>query len=150
MKLSISFNKPKTGQPVNAIPRPSSAFDTGVDEEVGNDLPISKNPRPHAVHAQGSSKLMKKRMEAERRLDETVYEYDEVWDKMQEAKQLQQTAKAVDASARKVCSSIRFSTPNIELISNLLAKVHTKPSFVSRYKEAGPPPSRRKDDAARA
>jgi coiled-coil domain-containing protein 55 len=103
MKLSISFNKPKTGQLVNAIIQPSSAFDTGVDEEVDNDLPISENPRPHAVHAQGSSKLMKKRMEAERRLDETVYEYDEVWDKMQEAKQLQQTAKAVDASARKVC-----------------------------------------------
>jgi len=150
MKLSISFNKPKTAELANAILQPPSAFDTGVDEEVDNDLPISKNPRPHAVHAQGSSKLMKKRMEAERRLDETVYEYDEVWDKMQEAKQLQQAVKAEDASVRKVCPSIRFSTPNIELISNLLVQVHTKPSFVSRYKETGPPPSRRKDDAARA
>jgi len=103
MKLSISFNKPKTSQPVNAVLRPSSAFGTSIDEEVDNDLPTSKNPRPHVVHVQGSSKLMKKRMEAERHIDETVYEYDEVWDKMQEAKQLQQTAKAVDANARKVC-----------------------------------------------
>lgn len=128
MKLSISFNKPKTGQLINAILQPSSAFDTGVDEEVDNDLPISENPRPHAVHAQGSSKLMKKRMEAERRLDETVYEYDEVWDKMQEAKQLQQTAKAVDASARKVCPS-RFSTLNIELISKFISQSTCKTFF---------------------
>jgi len=128
MKLSISFNKPKTGQLVNAILQPSSAFDTGVDEEVDNDLPISENPRPPAVHVQGSSKLMKRRMEAERRLDETVYEYDEVWDKMQEAKQLQQTAKAVDASARKVCPS-QFSTSNIELISKFISQSTCKTFF---------------------
>ena len=43
-------------------------------------------------------------MEAERRVDETVFEYDEVWDKMQEAKLRQQASKEVDASLRKVAS----------------------------------------------
>ncbi|KAF9464733.1 coiled-coil domain-containing protein 55-domain containing protein [Collybia nuda] len=44
---------------------------------------------------------MRKRMEAEREVDETVYEYDEVWDRMQEAKQRQKDAKEVDAKERK-------------------------------------------------
>lgn len=44
-------------------------------------------------------------MEAEKRVDETVFEYDEVWDRMQEAKQKQQAAKEVDASVRKVRST---------------------------------------------
>ena len=32
------------------------------------------------------SKAAKRRLEEERRVDATVFEYDEVWDKMQEAK----------------------------------------------------------------
>ncbi|KAF9564623.1 hypothetical protein CPC08DRAFT_734318 [Agrocybe pediades] len=44
---------------------------------------------------------MRKRMEAEKSVDQTVYEYDEVWDKMQEAKQRQQMAKEADAAVRK-------------------------------------------------
>jgi hypothetical protein len=43
-------------------------------------------------------------MEAEKRVNETVYEYDEVWDKMQEAKQRQQASKEADASLKKVAS----------------------------------------------
>jgi hypothetical protein len=104
MKLSISLNKPKAAHASNTISRPS-AFGTDVDDGVDNDLLASENPRPHgvpAVHALGFSKLMKKRVEAERLIDETVYEYDEVWDKMQEAKLRQQAAKDVDASVRKV------------------------------------------------
>lgn len=47
-------------------------------------------------------------MEAEKKVDETVYEYDEVWDKMQEAKQRQKEAKEVDSKERKVCMESRF------------------------------------------
>ena len=118
MKLSISLHKPRTGHPANTIIRPS-AFGTDIDEEVDNDLRRCENSRPHersAVHTPGPSKLMKKRVEAERRIDETVYEYDEVWDKMQEAKQRQQAAKEVDASARKVCL-FHSKTSDVKFIS---------------------------------
>ncbi|KAF9482785.1 hypothetical protein BDN70DRAFT_874575 [Pholiota conissans] len=40
-------------------------------------------------------------MDAEKRVDTTVFEYDEVWDRMQDAKQKQQLAKEADASVRK-------------------------------------------------
>ena len=41
-------------------------------------------------------------MEEEKKVDATVFEYDEVWDKMQEAKQRQKEAKEVEAKERKV------------------------------------------------
>ncbi|KAJ7632651.1 coiled-coil domain-containing protein 55-domain containing protein [Roridomyces roridus] len=44
---------------------------------------------------------MQKRMAAEKRVDNTVYEYDEVWDKMQEAKLRQKEAKEVESKDRK-------------------------------------------------
>nr|GAT58661.1 predicted protein [Mycena chlorophos] len=40
-------------------------------------------------------------MDAEKKVDATVYEYDEVWDKMQEAKARQKEAKEVEAQDRK-------------------------------------------------
>ncbi|KAJ7111590.1 coiled-coil domain-containing protein 55-domain containing protein [Mycena crocata] len=40
-------------------------------------------------------------MEAEKRVDQTVYEYDEVWDKMQESKQRQKEAKEAQSKDRK-------------------------------------------------
>ncbi|KDQ33319.1 hypothetical protein PLEOSDRAFT_20501 [Pleurotus ostreatus PC15] len=49
----------------------------------------------------GSSKAARKRMETEKKVDATVYEYDEIWDKMQEAKQKQKEAKEIDAKTRK-------------------------------------------------
>ena len=45
---------------------------------------------------------MKKRMEEEMKMDKSVYEYDEVWDNIQEARQRQKESKEVDAKERKV------------------------------------------------
>ncbi|TDL24784.1 hypothetical protein BD410DRAFT_785494 [Rickenella mellea] len=47
------------------------------------------------------SKALRKRIEEEKRVDQTVFEYDEVWDKMQEAKLRQKEAKAVESKERK-------------------------------------------------
>ncbi|EIW59975.1 uncharacterized protein TRAVEDRAFT_119601 [Trametes versicolor FP-101664 SS1] len=47
------------------------------------------------------SKAAKKRLEQEKRVDSTVFQYDEVWDKMQEAKVKQKEAKEVDSKERK-------------------------------------------------
>ena len=96
MKLSISLNKPKTTQPAPLI-RPPSAFSLGTEDPIDEDgLP---GPVAHNVE---SSKAMRKRMDAEKRVDATVFKYDEVWDRMQEAKQRQQAAKDADANVRKV------------------------------------------------
>ncbi|PPQ83344.1 hypothetical protein CVT25_003983 [Psilocybe cyanescens] len=99
MKLSISLNKPKAAQPKAPVLRPS-AFSTGLDDE-GNEDAQKPEPSGPVSHNVESSKAMKKRMAAEKRVDETIYEYDEVWDKMQEAKQRQQVAKEAEASVRK-------------------------------------------------
>ena len=48
------------------------------------------------------SKAAKRRLEEERRVDATVFEYDEVWDKMQQAKLKQKEAKEAESKERKV------------------------------------------------
>ncbi|KAG5645229.1 hypothetical protein DXG03_006646 [Asterophora parasitica] len=107
MKLSFSLGKPK--QPPAAPPslkRPA-AFALGDDDAI-DAAPTSvaadrKAPANKKLLAQNmdTSKARKKRMEAEKQVDSTVYEYDEVWDRMQEAKLRQKEAKEQDALERK-------------------------------------------------
>lgn len=96
MKLSFTLTKSKPAPVATASTKLPSLFAT---EEEGNDdtLPPSKVQLPHVE----ASKAIRKRIEAEKRVDNTVYQYDEVWDKMQEAKQRQKEAKEVDATQRK-------------------------------------------------
>ncbi|KAI9070382.1 hypothetical protein FKP32DRAFT_1586222 [Trametes sanguinea] len=58
---------------------------------------------------------MRKKLEAEQKVDSTVFQYDEIWDKMQEAKQKQKEAKEADAKERKP-----------KYISGLLASAATR------------------------
>jgi hypothetical protein len=110
MKLSISLNKPKaSAAPAPTFSRPS-AFGTGEDDDT-NDIPstlLSSDGRTSinkVILAQNmqASKATRKKIEAEKQIDETVYEYDEVWDKMQEAKQRAKMAKEQESKERKVC-----------------------------------------------
>ena len=48
------------------------------------------------------SKSTKKRMEKEQEVDATVYQYDEVWDNMQNAKARQKEVKEQETKERKV------------------------------------------------
>jgi hypothetical protein len=108
MKLSFSLAKPKTSAPPLAVSRPS-AFGHGDDDDAidsPSTLPsssskpsVNKVVLAQNVHA---PKAMKKKMEAEKQVDETVYEYDEVWDKMQEAKLKAKMAKESESKERKV------------------------------------------------
>ncbi|KIY43430.1 hypothetical protein FISHEDRAFT_10959, partial [Fistulina hepatica ATCC 64428] len=61
------------------------------------------------------SRTQKKRMEAEKKVDETVYEYDEVWDQIQEAKQRAKEVKELESKERKP-----------KYISGLLASAETR------------------------
>jgi coiled-coil domain-containing protein 55 len=133
MKLSFSLAKP--AKPVGAAPplKPAPAFST-LDDDEGNE--DSRTIESHSKKKNNNSKLVsqhaitskaiRKRMEAEKKVDDTVYEYDEVWDKMQEAKQRAKEAKEVDSAQRKVCE-LRFSplfNPCIDHILCSLAEIH--------------------------
>ncbi|KAJ6547601.1 coiled-coil domain-containing protein 55-domain containing protein [Mycena capillaripes] len=110
MKLSFSLAKPK---PAPAAPPPSlkrpAAFALGDDDEPIDAAPTASssidkstaaNKKLLAQNVQ-SSRAMQKRMEAEKKVDQTVYEYDEVWDKMQESKQRQKEAKELESKDRR-------------------------------------------------
>ncbi|KAJ2931381.1 hypothetical protein H1R20_g5740, partial [Candolleomyces eurysporus] len=94
MKLSISLKKkPEASAPAPAPkPKPSLFSEAEADEPT--------EPVSVAYNVQ-ASKAMRKKMEAEKQVDSTVYEYDEVWDRMQVAKQKQKEAKQVEALERK-------------------------------------------------
>ncbi|KAI0928517.1 hypothetical protein AcV5_006064 [Taiwanofungus camphoratus] len=110
MKVSFSLtnSKTKSAKPVGEAPslKRSAAFASLDDEESIEAAPTASNSEADAnkkLVAQNVelSKSMQKRMEAEMKVDSTVFEYDEVWDKMQEAKLRQKEAKEADAKQRK-------------------------------------------------
>lgn len=108
MKLSFSLAKPKAPAPPPTVSRPSAFGDGDDDDATGSPSTLpssnSKTSVNKIVLAQNvqASKAMKKRIEAEKQVDETVYEYDEVWDKMQEAKLKAKMAKESESKERKV------------------------------------------------
>lgn len=59
------------------------------------------------------SKTARKRMEAEKKVDETVYQYDEVWENIQESRLRQKEAKEVESKERKVCSLDTLNIYNV-------------------------------------
>ncbi|OCH94979.1 hypothetical protein OBBRIDRAFT_721398 [Obba rivulosa] len=111
MKVSFSLanSKAKAAKPVGDAPslKRSAAFASLDDDEPVDAAPTSSHDSSVEVNKKllaqkvEMSKAMKKRMEEEMKVDSTVFEYDEVWDKMQEAKQRQKEAKEVDAKLRK-------------------------------------------------
>ncbi|TCD71875.1 hypothetical protein EIP91_000007 [Steccherinum ochraceum] len=122
MKVSFSLGKGKANEPLGDAPslkRPA-AF-----ASLGDDEPLDEAPTVDGVKATanrqlvaqnaGMSKAAKRKMEEEQKVDATVFEYDEVWDKMQDAKAKQKVAKEVDAKERKP-----------KYISNLLTTAATR------------------------
>ena len=106
MKLSFSLAKPKQTESTPSLKRPAAFASLDDDEPVDAAATSSHNntaPNKKLI-AQNvlTSRTLKRRLEEEKKVDETVFEYDEVWDKMQAAKQRQKEAKDVDAQQRKV------------------------------------------------
>ncbi len=109
MKLSFSLGKPKQpAEPAPSLKRPAAFASLDDDEPV--DAAVTSSAKADAAANKqllaqnvGTSRKLRKIMEQEKKVDETVYEYDEVWDLMQMAKQKQKEAKEVDAAQRKVC-----------------------------------------------
>lgn len=103
MKLSISLKKPEVSAAPATKPKPS-LFNEAEADEPAEPVSVAYNVE--------ASKAMRKKMEAEKEIDSTVYEYDEVWDRMQVAKQKQKEAKQVEALERKVRILRRFMMPS--------------------------------------
>ncbi|KAG1782546.1 coiled-coil domain-containing protein 55-domain containing protein, partial [Suillus placidus] len=107
--MKLSFSLPKTAKPVGAAPplkKPAVFASLGDDDPVDAAPTLSDNKDATAnkkLLAQNveSSKAARKRMEQEMKVDATVYQYDEVWDRMQEVKLRQKDAKEIDSKRRK-------------------------------------------------
>ncbi|KAF5391252.1 hypothetical protein D9757_001866 [Collybiopsis confluens] len=106
-KLSFSLNKPKPAAPAPSHKQPL-AFAAFDDDQPVDAAPTASSSRENVAAnkrmlAQNvlTSKKLKQQMEAEKKVDASVYEYDEVWDKMQMAKLQQKEAKEVESKERK-------------------------------------------------
>ena len=112
MKVSFSLanSKTKAAKAVGEAPplKKPVAFASLGDDEPLDAAPIARNKDGIPVSKQliaqsvGMSKSLKRKLDEEKKLDSTVFDYDEVWDKMQEAKQKQKEAKELDSKERKV------------------------------------------------
>lgn len=120
MKLSFSLKaKTKASQQAPSLKRPA-AFGEGDEDDTVDAAPTSTNANISVTAnkkllAQNveTTKGMKKRMDAEKKVDPSVYEYDELYDQMQEVKQRQKEAKELDAKERKVrCSRFTYGQPS--------------------------------------
>ena len=109
MKLSFSLPKPATKSVGDApsLKRPAN-FGT-FDDDIANDdaPPSARNGKAGNSDLVSQnillSKSAKKRMEEEQQVDATVYQYDEVWESMQDAKARQKEVKERESKERKVC-----------------------------------------------
>ncbi|KAH9926199.1 coiled-coil domain-containing protein 55-domain containing protein [Fomitopsis serialis] len=88
LKRSAAFASLDDDEPVDAAPTAS-----GNSKVAANKKLVAQNLE--------MSKTMKKRLEEEMKVDSSVFEYDAVWDKMQEVKMKQKEAKEVDSKERK-------------------------------------------------
>ena len=97
MKLSFSMKPAKKDAPQVKAPPPKPSLFSTAEEDEAMDAP------PPASYQVQASKAMQKRIEKEKAVDSTVYDYDDVWERMQEVKEKQKAAKAMEAVERKVC-----------------------------------------------
>jgi coiled-coil domain-containing protein 55 len=109
MKVSFSLSNKNTKPLGVAPPLTKPAAFSSLDDEYTRDVvPIASSSKDAVVNKTlladnvVSSKAARKRIEQEMKIDATVYEYDEVWDRMQEAKQRQKEVKEADGKQRKV------------------------------------------------
>lgn len=125
MTMKLSFSLKAQEKPVGAAPslKKPVAFSSFDDDDPVDAASASSDNRRASnkkLIAQNfeTSKAMKKRMEAEKLVDETVYDYDGVYEKMQEAKLRQKAAKEADAKERKVSSS--FNPESLRCLNPVL------------------------------
>jgi len=106
MKLSFSLK----AKPVGAAPslRPAAPF-VSLDDDLVDAAPTASssslalvNKRLAVQSSTSTSRAMRKRIQEEKNVDQTVYEYDEVYDVMKQAEQRSKEKRDVETQERKV------------------------------------------------
>ena len=108
MKLSFSLNSTKNAKSSVPVPAPpiskASAFGSLEDDDAASAEPLAGGKPSVSTLAGSLSRTQKLRLEKEKEVDPTVFEYDEVYDQMKEAQLRAKQAKEDNPEARKVCS----------------------------------------------
>ena len=105
----ISFSlkakaKPADRQTPQKPPAPLGSFEDEPFDAAPTATSSSRadvNKRLSAMNAGLTTKAQKKRMESEKKVDQTVYQYDEVYDRLQEAKEKAKQAKEAESKHRE-------------------------------------------------
>jgi hypothetical protein len=125
-KVSFSLKAKAKVKPTTSIPTPVSAFGS-FDEEVNSPAEVPAKPGksgPKSLVATRTvmTKAMKREMEEQQKVDATVYQYDEVYDRLKEAERLAEVAKEEEAKIRQVLSFRYASIPLF--LMNSLAQIY--------------------------
>lgn len=108
-KLSFSLGKPKKdAQPVGtAPPLTRIALDDGEQQEQGSSSGKTARKKNDMTNmaAQAVSRKAQRRMDAELKVDNTVFQYDEIWDGMKLAEAKAKAIKEDNPDAKKVSSA---------------------------------------------
>lgn len=107
-KLSISFKAKPKPKAVAGIPPQASPFtvldDDPVEESGSSKLggPRITKPKSLVPTQVVMTKAMKREMEEQKKVDATVYQYDEVYDQLKEADRQAEVAREEEAKIRQV------------------------------------------------
>jgi coiled-coil domain-containing protein 55 len=156
MKLSISLTNKAATKSVGDAPslkRPAAFGALEDDATDDNALQSARNGGTGngdlvARNIQ-SSKSAQKRMKKEQQIDATVYQYDEVWDSMQDAKAKQKEAKERESKERKVSYLTSKWCGRHELTLTFKAKIYQWPIVDGCHSQIGSFESGRKNDPER-
>lgn len=138
LKQPAAFASLEDDEPIDAAPTASGSQTTGVNRKL-------------AAQAPKMSKAQQKRAEEAKQVDETVYEYDEVWDKMQAAKERQKEKKNAETQERKVSTNTSKNTNswNLNICLYFIAEIYSFTVTDCYSPQTRSLKGRREDDTAR-
>jgi len=120
----FSFALPKT-KPAAPLPPPkSAAVFSALDDDTLDAAPtastdnksVAVNKRLAVQTSTSISRTTRRKLEEEQKVDKSVFEYDEVYDRMKEAEERAKEKKNADAQERKVSSLFVISIRLADLI----------------------------------
>lgn len=161
VKLSFGLNKAQLPrQPVKRAVPGKSAFGLQPDDDDDDSLELpahldtAKAKNRPAISTATLTKAKRAQQQAELELDQSVYEYDEVYDNMKAAEKVAVDARKQESADRKVRSRVLLATWSKPADRNRenrrAAKVYQPLARDGRGPQAGPPSRRGQDDCARA
>ena len=148
--------KPKSKQTTSTVPKPFSFGDDDDEDESSSAPPPSLagpsrvTPKNNALIKQNASlgRQAKKIQEEAKKVDQTVFEYDEVWDGMQNARQQAKQVKDEESAERKVSLELESDIQNFG--PSILSKMRlpaSQPKYIESFLQSA---ATRKLDRLRA